>query len=752
MSNATRTTSFLRASLAASLMAVFAGCGAMGSNDSGGGYFDGSFDGGTGAYSGTGGIGGTGGVSGTGGMGFDSGVHATKCDNACCPTASECYFAGNPGVGAECMAQTLNMPTRFQLRQVWSRDRLPLGLSSSQTYTTRLHASELPWASCNMSDGTGDFIELLDVDLSVARRGYAAAASLSTARADGLCFFEGVVFDDAWALRSNLGDASAYPRGLPPPEAQPWVVRPQSLERVVADFDVGTDRVAMLSSLDESAFDGVFYFDGTAGRWHGYTPLEYRVWYENGAPVVVPVREVESEFTFNDPKSPECVGALRAPSSGCTSTSPTDAPWGCLNDACPGEGPATSRGYLLITELEQVFSTALGATLCAASPATPSVTGGSGDAGATDAGGSRDAGGARSSCRGSPEWNPSDPVSGLPMGDWCAATNAPASSTCHDAYRFETFQAFAAFPIRDAECRTAPAAEAAASACPGTALALGPGDAKHIASDGVALAPSVGTMCSDGPDRGGIWALTASEAGSLRVDVAPFPDSGVAFDGSISLRSQCSDARTTSQCSSGVPLRKIETRIDTGQTVYLVVQSSSAFDVVVSLDTASCGDGVVNAGEDCDYGDTRAGDGCDETCHFEAPDSSDICPGEVTTIAPAEERTLYGHTINYADDYAAPCGARSGGPDRVFGINPTKTGVLHLDLRSAFDGVLSVYAKCQAPELQGLLHCSDGPRADDTESMDLDVVGGSQYFVVVDGYLPSSYGPFALTVRLDSGP
>src|SRR5262249_50031341 len=38
---------------------------------------------------------------------------------------------------------------------------------------------------------------------------------------------------------------------------------------------------------------------------------------------------------------------------------------------------------------------------------------------------------------------------------------------------------------------------------------------------------------------------------------------------------------------------------------------------ICELDPNPCGDGVVEAGEDCDDGNTTAGDGCSATCKFE---------------------------------------------------------------------------------------------------------------------------------------
>jgi hypothetical protein len=61
------------------------------------------------------------------------------------------------------------------------------------------------------------------------------------------------------------------------------------------------------------------------------------------------------------------------------------------------------------------------------------------------------------SCRRAPKWNPDLPDdAGLPMGDWCSRTNAPATATCHDAYRREFYSAAQAFKVLEGTCRVGP--------------------------------------------------------------------------------------------------------------------------------------------------------------------------------------------------------------------------------------------------------------------------------------------------------
>jgi hypothetical protein len=81
-------------------------------------------------------------------------------------------------------------------------------------------------------------------------------------------------------------------------------------------------------------------------------------------------------------------------------------------------------------------------------------------------------------------------------------------------------------------------------------------------------------------------------------------------------------------------------------------------------------------------------------------------------------------------------------------VTPTVSGTLHAELDARFDGVLALYSTCAAPELRALLACSDGPRARDVESVAARVTGGTQYFLVVDGYSVDSAGRFALNVSI----
>ncbi|MBM4362548.1 MAG: hypothetical protein FJ104_07690, partial [Deltaproteobacteria bacterium] len=217
------------------------------------------------------------------------------------------------------------------------------------------------------------------------------------------------------------------------------------------------ERAALLARLDpetgdlgKEGFTGVFYFNEETGFAHGFGTVNYLVIYD-GTPdnyIVVPIREPETKSTFNDPTEPNCVGVFRGdaldPDIGCVPNNgdPTRDDyfaWSGPNGPL-GEGPATVSGYFYIPELEQVYSTVLQSTLCVSYPTfDDSKTAGW----ATDT---------NRTCRSNAAFDPRNPTTGLPKGDWCAKTNSAATADCHDAYRSTSFHAFQAYKIKDETC------------------------------------------------------------------------------------------------------------------------------------------------------------------------------------------------------------------------------------------------------------------------------------------------------------
>jgi hypothetical protein len=355
-------------------------------------------------------------------------------------------------------------PDRIQYRLVWARSTAPLGNTADVVYRVLSNGSSLPWATCNQGIDIGapsGFIQLMDLDLSdptlenhTSRVGYAPfvpEADRATAVSSGLCMVQDTFHDMMYALpAAEMSSTEGWPPVLAAnfaPMPQPWSVRPVVAKRRAEDFDVATDRVALIQEVVDRQADGVFYLDEDAGRAHGYSPQAWVVVYSGGfdTRIAIPIREVETVSQTNNPDERSCIGAFRGdalPEGTCIDMVQTNPQWGCYDNGCAGgEAPATVKGYFLITELEQVYSTVLMSTLCVSYP-TAAEAMADGFVGAWG-----------NFCSGSPSWDPSLPNNeGLPHGDWCSATNSEATDTCHDAFRSETFQAFQAFNIQEATC------------------------------------------------------------------------------------------------------------------------------------------------------------------------------------------------------------------------------------------------------------------------------------------------------------
>jgi hypothetical protein len=432
-----------------------------------------------------------GGSTGTGAVG--SGLtFPTSCQGACCPTDDTCYAGPNKGdkAGGECMATHINDLSKddhIQMRQAWIRALTPIGNTQSTVYNVLAGRTELPAPNCYQGRsplGSGGYMQLIDFYLGGSKAtpkdfskdysmvGYATqitAANLQDDLTKGFCMGVDAAYPGDAKYRlpgTGMSPSADYPVGLPHPMGLsdgPWKVGPTKAKRLDADFDLksGTKRVDLLKQLDKTTgeygmagFDGVFFYDPIKGYAHGYGSMGWTIVYalDGKSHLSIPIREVETRSTFNDPQNPNCVGEYRggaldpAGSPKCGSSDQNDPAWGggnCGDHKCdPGkkdaagkpapEAPATTEGYFLITELQQIYSPDLSATLCVTYPTAAQMT----TEGFYDA--------PTFGCV-TPNWDPTKADgSGIPRGDWCAATNSAATptGTCHDAWKSRSNHVF----------------------------------------------------------------------------------------------------------------------------------------------------------------------------------------------------------------------------------------------------------------------------------------------------------------------
>jgi cysteine-rich repeat protein len=158
---------------------------------------------------------------------------------------------------------------------------------------------------------------------------------------------------------------------------------------------------------------------------------------------------------------------------------------------------------------------------------------------------------------------------------------------------------------------------------------------------------------------------------------------------------------------------------------------------------ASCGDGVIDAGEQCDDGNTTSGDGCSATCQSESNDACanafPVCPGNYN-----------GSTATATVDGSASCGSSSSTRDVWYRYTATANGTLTAETCSAasYDTVVSIHSGC--PGTTGnQLACNDDTTGcggnNRSSRVSTSVVAGNSYLIRVSGW-NGNFGTFTLTV------
>jgi len=293
-----------------------------------------------------------------------------------------------------------------------------------------------------------------------------------------------------------------------------------------------------------------------------------------------------------------------------------------------------------------------------------------------------------------------------------------------------------------------------------------------------------------------VYALTLSTEGTFVVNIKA--NAGSTLLPAIDIRQDCS--KVSEQCNS-YGTSSVDFAADTAAGTYYIIVTGSpgtagAFTLTAKLTAAACGDGVINAGEQCDPGvDAAANDGCGapgtaNACKLipATAGEGDQCPGQAvpsaTTQLPIGTTTLLEtsgmSTYGFKDDYYGSCGGGkgaatdggsangvsngAGGVDRVFQVIPASTGTLTASVGYQADGVTSSCADVFAPDCIGLLiyarstcnsgstelGCKENPATFGPATISFPVTAGTPYFIFVDGYDSGnySYGPFNLSLNL----
>jgi len=274
-----------------------------------------------------------------------------------------------------------------------------------------------------------------------------------------------------------------------------------------------------------------------------------------------------------------------------------------------------------------------------------------------------------------------------------------------------------------------------------------------------------------------VYAITLSAPGDL--DVVLTAPSGSALVPALDIRTDCTKA---DYClSTGAATDTFTTDVAAG-TYYVIVTgqsgTSGAFTLSATLTAATCGNGVVDPGEQCDPGmSPPANDGCGAPgtvgqCQFVAPRAGTgaSCTDPQILQVPAGKTSLLASagmsTYGYSDHNVGSCSQLTGGIERVFQMTPTITGTLSVSVGYEADDVTSTCAvsptvpECWAHMLYSRTTCAtatteiacveshSAPNVPSTLSFA--VTAGTPYWIFVDGFNGASYsyGPFNLFVNL----
>jgi cysteine-rich repeat protein len=297
-----------------------------------------------------------------------------------------------------------------------------------------------------------------------------------------------------------------------------------------------------------------------------------------------------------------------------------------------------------------------------------------------------------------------------------------------------------------------------ASACPGTTVVLTkPSASKRsatVAGDTSSSSSSFDSpVCGGGNGKDAVYSFTSDLPGRARVKLT------ATFDAYVALRATCADPKTESTCKTvpvGGGTSEVVFPVAANETTFVVVDGvagkSGAFTLDVEVDATSCGDRLAQYPEQCDDGNTTAGDGCSPSCQLETPlSAAGKCPGATYTMVGSAAGPT---TVSFAGDVsllastASSLGCSSGGgEDQVYALTPTISGSLKAVLRAQYpDAQLHARRECFTSQSQ--IDCRVQPLASVPFEMTIPVTAQNTYFVFVDSDSSSPGGPYTLDVTL----
>ncbi len=186
--------------------------------------------------------------------------------------------------------------------------------------------------------------------------------------------------------------------------------------------------------------------------------------------------------------------------------------------------------------------------------------------------------------------------------------------------------------------------------------------------------------------------------------------------------------------------------------LFIVSHDGDIHRIVPNIGGGVCGNGVLELGEECEDGNTVAGDGCDEYCRVELGPPNDLC----ADLFPIEDGTVTFDTTGavtdgpdeweLCDTFVEPLAS-----DIWYCYTASCTGTAAADLcDSDFDTMVAVYDGCGCPTSPSATACNDNSCS--TRSfLPFPTVACDSYLIRVGGYGDSS-GAGTLTMDCQPDP
>ena len=168
-----------------------------------------------------------------------------------------------------------------------------------------------------------------------------------------------------------------------------------------------------------------------------------------------------------------------------------------------------------------------------------------------------------------------------------------------------------------------------------------------------------------------------------------------------------------------------------------------------------CGDGVIQSarGESCDDGNTTSGDGCSATCVSEAATcAADISLGSVAAVGSLS--LAIDTATSTRDPSCSGAGGRNGRDLAIFWVAPTAGSYQFDTIGSTRDTIISFFRGCQLTGTELTTDCNDdlaggtgGP-----SSLTLNAAAGEPFTIWIDSYGTATTGTAVLNISKNLAP